>query len=79
MPTPLIIRLGGTTAFGLIVIGNTGWFADYLPIAGSSGAEVIVVIGTAVVLHELVEAAREIARTLRAWWWRRHSPPRGSR
>jgi hypothetical protein len=58
--TPFIIRIGATIEFGLIVAGNTGWFPHYLPIAGSPAAEAIVVIGTAVVLHELVEFAREI-------------------
>jgi hypothetical protein len=61
----LIIRIGATTEFGLIVAGNTGWFPDYLPIAGSPAAEAIVVIGTAVLVHELVEFAHEIARKLR--------------
>ncbi len=79
MATPLIIRLGATTEFGLIVAGNTGWFPHYLPIAGSPAAEAIVVIGTAVVLHELVEFAREIARKLRAWRRRIGAPPPGSR
>lgn len=74
MATPLIIRIGATTEFGLIVAGNTGWFPGYLPLAGSPAAEAFVVVGTAVVLHELVEFAGEIVRTLRAWR-RHHGPP----
>ena len=67
MATPLIIRLGATTEFGLIVAGNTGWFPHYLPLAGSAAAEAFLVMGTAIVLHELCEIAREIALKLRAW------------
>ncbi len=79
MATPRIIRVGATTAFGLIVAGNTGWFPNYLPIAGSPTAEATVVFCTAVVLHELVEFAREIARELRAWRRRVKVRPPGSR
>ena len=79
MATPLIIRLGATTEFGLTVAGNTGWFPHYLPLAGSSAAEAIVVIGTAVLLHELVEFAREIGHKLRAWRRRTKTPPGSSR
>jgi hypothetical protein len=79
MATPLIIRLGATVEFGLIVAGNTGWFPHVLPIAGSHAAEATVVIGTAVVLHELVEFAGEIGRKLRAWRRRIRPPRRGSR
>jgi hypothetical protein len=75
MATPLTIRIGATTEFGLIVAGNTGWFADYLPIAGSPAPEAIVVIGTAVLVHELVEVAHEIARNLRGRRRRKGSPP----
>jgi hypothetical protein len=39
---------------------------------------VIVVIGTARVLHELVEASREVAKALRASWQRRRWQRRGS-
>jgi hypothetical protein len=79
MAIPLIIRIGATTEFGPIVAGNTGWFPDYLPIAGSPAAEAIVVIGTAVLLHELVEFAHEIGRKLRAWRRRTGARPPGSR
>jgi hypothetical protein len=74
-----IIGIGATVEFGLIVAGNTDWFPHYLPIAGSPAAEATVVIGTAVLLHELVEFAREIARKLRAWRRRVKVPPAGSR
>ncbi len=60
--TPLIIRLRATTEFGLIVASRTGWFSDYLPIAGSQAAESVTVIGTAILLHELSEYAHEIFR-----------------
>jgi hypothetical protein len=60
----------------LTVAGSTGWFPDTLPIAGSHAVEAVVVIGTAVVLHELGEFAREIARDLIAWW-RDMRPPHG--
>ena len=79
MATPIIIRFGATTEFGLIVADNTGWFPDYLPLAGSSAAEAFVVIGTAIVVHELVEFFREIIRALRAWRRHRGSPPREKR
>jgi hypothetical protein len=71
----IIIRVGATTEFGLTVAGSTGWFPDYLPIAGSHAVEAVVVIGTAALLHEVVEFAREIARKLCAWR-RRTRPPR---
>jgi hypothetical protein len=76
--TPLIIRIGATTAFGLIVAGSTGWFPHYLPIAGSPAGEANFVIGSAVVLHELGVFAREIGRKLRTWWRRLKVPPGGS-
>lgn len=75
MATPLIIRIGATAEFGLIVVGNTGWFPHYLPLAGSPAAEAILVIGSAVIVHELVEFAREIAGKLRSWWRLRKGRP----
>jgi hypothetical protein len=79
MATPLIIRIGATTEFALIVAGSTGWFPHYLPIAGSPAIEATVVIGTAVVLHELVEFGCEIVWALRAWRRLRTDPPDGPR
>ena len=68
METPILIRLGATTEFWLIVIGNTGWFPGLLPIGGSAATEAILVIGTAVALHEVVACGIEIASKLRDWW-----------
>ncbi|HEY1933871.1 MAG TPA: hypothetical protein VGG99_17795 [Acetobacteraceae bacterium] len=66
--TPLIIRIGVTIEFALIVACDTGWFPGYLPIAGSQAVEATLVMGTAFVLHELAEHACEIVRRLRDWW-----------
>ncbi len=71
MTTPLLIRLGATVEFGLIVADTTGRFPNALPLAGSHAVEAVMVFGTAVVLHEVVEYVGEILRKLRDWWRRR--------
>ncbi|HEY3847499.1 MAG TPA: hypothetical protein VGL95_10330 [Acetobacteraceae bacterium] len=78
MATPRIIKLGATAEYGLTVAGSTGWFSDYLPIAHSQAVQAIVVIGSAVFLHEVGEFAREIAQDLGAWWRRAGPPAPGS-
>jgi hypothetical protein len=50
-----------------MLAGTTGWFPHYLPLAGNAAAEASIVIGTAVVLHEIVELTRESVREVRAW------------
>ena len=79
MATPLIIRIGATMEFGMTLAGSTGWFPDYLPIAGSHAVEAAVVIGAAVLLNELVELTCEIVGRLRAWWRGAKLPPSGMR
>ena len=67
MARPIIINAGATFEYALIIAGNTGWFPHYLPIAGSAAIEVTLVMGTAFVLHEVVELGCEIADVLEAW------------
>lgn len=69
MTTPLLIRMAATVVFGLAVADTTGWFPNALPLAGSHAVEAAIVIGTAAVLQEFGEYARELIRKLRAWWW----------
>jgi hypothetical protein len=58
--TPPIIQVGTATVLGLTVADSTGWFANYLPLAGSPALEAFIILGTAVVLQELAEIIRNL-------------------
>ena len=62
MTTPPIIQAGTIAVLGLTVADSTGWFPNYLPIAGSPALEAFIVLGTAVVVHELMEIIRKLRR-----------------
>ena len=66
--TPFIFRLAATTELGLMVAEATERFPETLPLAGSHGLQLAILIAGALCLHEIKELITEAVTTVRAWW-----------
>ena len=75
---PELIRFAAAADLGLTVAEGTGRFSGLLPLAGSQAAQVGIILGVAVVVHELAVLVGVAWKRLRTARRRRAASARGS-
>lgn len=60
-----LIRSAAATDLGLTVVQGAGWFPHLLPLAGSSAAQIGIILSAAVVVHEMALLAAAARKHMR--------------
>ncbi len=66
--TPILLRAGAFAELALSVAEATEKFHDLLPLFDSRAAQVAVVLGLPLLIHELSDLATDAAHRIRARW-----------